>query len=212
MAYNDRVGELVRVTLAATYTNNQVEETDYAFTPTVTGGGDSRAALGAGVYGALSAVLPPYLATTTNMFGWKVSVLNVKPPPAAVSSKTLVAGTDAANAALPTQARPLIRFRTDLGGRTGRGRSYMFTPSAGFLQGDNTVNPALVAVLQGFGAFLAAGITVGGTAWSFVILNRSAPPPPFTYGFTPVKTAEATNLFATQRRSGDTGRKNADPW
>lgn len=211
---NDFVGELVRCTSAAIYptgvTGQQVEECNVFMVCNAAGGGDSRLALASAIDGLWAAAYLSKLYTTTKYYGTKVSVQNIHPPPAPIATIANLPGTGS-NGVLPTQVRGLIRWQTLIGGRTGRGRIFAFTPDVN--QQDPSGSPvagyktAMQAVANGY----LSGFTVAGSTWALVVAHRGAAHPP-SYTFNLAAGNQVFPGFATQRRSGETGRVNILPW
>ncbi len=217
----DFTGEIARVTFAVLYPDAQVEECNVNYAVTAaTGSQDSRAALGA----ALNTIWATYCAATLNAtstyYGYKVSIQNSTPPPAPVEVVLNTAGV-LTGGPVPSQARPLISWQTLSAGRKYRGRNFLFTPDYSMVKATNGLPAtALLAAMATLGvsslspqAFIGGG---GTTTWNLCIAHRPkkpvppALPGPWTY--TQCTTYIARPEFATQWKSGSTGRQNAAPW
>lgn len=206
----DTVGELVKVTIAAAYDNNQVQECNVGYQCTAIGGADTRALLGPAVQTFFNNRLLPNMGVTSTIYGWRVQQLAPLPPATTVFGVNQVNGTAGATTA-PTQARPLLSFITDFSGRKYRGRIYLFTPTFDCSTPLSYPNAATLGTINNLGNDLRGSVVVGGSTWKSVILHKpSAPAGPWTS--TPITNHKAGNFFATQRRSGNTGRLNPLPW
>lgn len=213
----DFVNEVVQVTVAATYSNGQVEEVGLHYVCVVAGGSDTRAALGATVYTDLQAQLT-YMLPANKMYGVKVALPKkfndptlVRPNP--VTQIALSPGTSASTQAVPTQCRPVLQFTGSVTGRKGRGRMYLFTPSGDVIGADgNPTMPAYPATMQTMGNTLATPIVAGGSQWNPILPVILPGPWPNVY-YQPITSALFRKLMGTQRRSGSGyGRLNAAPW
>lgn len=207
----DVVGDIVRVTIAATYSSeNQVEMINLNYRCTTAGGTDSRTGLGAAVYAGIDGVYDLVMSFNSVLYGWKVSYVNRTPPPAPVTGGTSATGAIATFFA-PTQVRPLLRWKTGFTGRQYRGRLFMFTPAASKMQTGGIPSADVVTAMSSFATTAAAPIITAGSTWQLVIAHR--PTPPALWTATDVTGYTALDKFATQRRSGVFGRPNAlPPW
>jgi hypothetical protein len=214
VAYPDVLGEIVRVTVAALYpvgaTGQQVQECNICFQCSSAGAGDSRLALAAQVFVTFEGQLRALMAASAKLYGYKCSVLGIYPPPLAVNGVVNEVGTGGATQ-LPTQARGLISWKTAIGGRTGRGRIYVWTPEDANLDANGNPGAAYIAGLNNIANAVTSGFSAGGSSWVPVIAHRGAGAKP-TYTATPVNAHRTSPGWATQRRSGESGRINAAPW
>ena len=216
MPWNDAVNDLVRVTTAFTYPGVQLEEMNLWYTVTATAGGGSvwplfLTNLNASVVGTIV----PTLTTGANFYGTKIARISPAPYPMPFTSNTPTLGT-LAGPSLGTQTRPLLRLQTALSGRKYRGRMFFPTPDSSVLSG-TTFAPtvAMLAVLANFSAASINSIvlTNGATTSTLVPVIAHRPKPktnPWTW--TAITSTSPLNVFATQRRSGGTGRTNILPW
>lgn len=207
---NDQIGKIVRVTIAATFSDNQVQMNNLSYACTTAGGGDSRGALGAAVQTLFNAAMLPVMSSNSAIYGWLVQTLMPRPPDISVSGVNTIAGAGGATY-VPSQARPLIGFKTALAGKKYRGRIYCFSPASTLVDAGGYPPAALNAVINAFGTSLLAPIIVGGSTWSLAIAHRS-PGSPLTYTYDLVTARAVRNQWGTQRRSGNTGRLNVNPW
>lgn len=117
-----------------------------------------------------------------------------------ISDETPVAGTIASDT-VPQNTATLVRKRTDLGGRRGRGRLYLPGVPETEVNAVGTLTPAYVSAHQAafddWHTYLTAG--VGARLYPPVILHRSegigTEPPP-----TPIARFAVESRVATQRR------------
>ena len=111
---------------------------------------------------------------------------------------------------LPTQTSGIISLYTNLAGRSGRGRVYVPFPSTNNLDANGHPDILYGPPLSNLAAYLIAGQTVptlGGSANLVpVIYHRS------TGGTTDLTMSVIHNKWATQRRRGDYGRTNVQPF
>jgi hypothetical protein len=215
MARNDVIGDIARVTLAIQYPDSQVQENNISFVATTVGGGDSRAALGAAVYTAWLASFITTVSPTTNFYGYKVSLLNITPPPAPKLLVSLHAGLGSTYN-MATQARPVLSWQTALAGRSYRGRIFLPTPTIDFISAPGFPTAAYLALANAFGAAIVPSLVAGGTTWTMSVVHRTVvsvgPPKVISWTSTPVVNVIARDLFGTQRKSGNYGRENPAPW
>lgn len=210
----DTLGKIVRVTIAATYADKQVQENNLAYKCTVAGGADTRRALAAAVQGHYNTRYVPKMATTTQVYGYNVTTLMPRPIDPGVSLASANVGTGT-GVVMPTQVRPVLTWSTALGGRGGRGRLYLFTPDSS-QQDAATFFPiaGLTTAINLLAADLYAPIVVGGSTWELQIAHRipGVPPAPSTYSTIPVTGGVGSERFGTIRKSGNYGKTNLNPW
>lgn len=121
------------------------------------------------------------------------------PPVVVTSSATPVVGAST-QAALPQNCSYLVRKRTDLAGKRGRGRFYMPGPQEAQVDAAGNIEASALGFVQGgwddFYAELAT--TVGNRLYPPVVLHRSegegTEPPP-----TPITAFVVEGRIATQR-------------
>jgi hypothetical protein len=212
----DTIGDVVRATFATIQPGPQLSEFNVHYTPTsIVGGWDSRTQL----LTALHLIVDPYMAnvlhTTSRFYGIKLAKIFPLPAPMPVEDRPNVAGV-LANSPTPSQTRPLISWTTDLAGRAFRGRIYLPSPDSSRVDATTVApTPALVGLMVTLGSLLGGNIPVAvganSTRWIPVIAHRSKTVPR-VYTFTPITGSFADTVFATQRRSGGTGRVNVNPW
>jgi hypothetical protein len=157
---------------------------------------------------AIDAALQACMPIDAKLLGTRVTFLNrLAPRPlAGVATSTSTGST--ANPALPTQVSGIISLRGDIASRHGRGRVYVPFPAV--TDHDATLRPT--AVYLGHLNALAAGMFSTVTFTSGVntatvqigIFDRRAGT------LTTISSVHAKQVWATQRRRGDYGRKNPD--
>jgi hypothetical protein len=210
MAYTDTPGDILRVTIAALYPDTQVQEVNHNFVCGSSGGGDSRTALGAAVLGVYVTNYAPVMSSVSSLYGYKVALVNRPPPP---FPKALVSSTPGALTVLvmPTQVRPILGWQTAQAGRGFRGRNFLFTPADTMMGSTGYPNTTMNTATAAVGAAIGAGFSVGGSAWAPVVAHRHKGPP-VTWTFTLVANGFNPAKFGTQRKSGNYGRVNSNPW
>lgn len=211
---NDVAGKIVRVTIAATYPDNQVEENSMGFICTGAAAADTRAALGAAVLALYDTNIKPVMATTASLYGYHVQTLMPQPIDTSHQLAAPVAGTGGA-ISLATQVRPVMTMTSTLGGRGGRGRLYIFTPDTGHINAATLFpSAALITAINALATGLVTPIAVGGSTWKLSIVHRipGVPPARSTYTSILAVTANASERFGTIRKSGNYGRVNLNPW
>ena len=111
--------------------------------------------------------------------------------------------------ALPAQVCGLVSLRTNVGGRQGRGRSYIPFPSQMNQTDEFTPNAAYLTALTTIGDFLIAnqicGTAPNQTTLVPVLFNRK------TSVFSYLSNYRLPPRWATQRRRGAFGRPNESP-
>ncbi len=211
MPYVDTVGDILRVTIAATYPDGQLQLTSVNYICTASGGGDTRAALGANLYNGIGTNWLPMMAPTSSLYGYKVSLVNRKPAPLPKVLAAIQAGTGSGNT-MPTQSRPLISTGTGNAGRAYRGRMFLFTPASNQISATSFLSTAALTALGNIAGSVFNSFASGGTTWQPVIAHRHAGPP-VTWSWDPMTSGQAQSKIATQRRSGNYGRTNSlVPW
>lgn len=215
MARIDVVGDIARVTLALMYPDSQIEENNICFKAGTVGGSDTRASLGAAVYGQWKASFLLTVSPTTVMHGWKVSILNALPPPAPVFAAPGDVGTGS-EYNVPTQTRPILSWQTAQAGRAFRGRLFLPTPTIDFVSAPGFPTAAYLAIANAFGSAVLPNVGVSGTTWTPVIAHRRVisvgPPKVISWTSDAIIARIARGEFGTQRKSGNYGRTNTEPW
>lgn len=206
----DAVGKLVRVTIAATYPDSQVQMNNLGYACTVAGGTDTRPALGAAVQTIFLANLPAVMAAVSSIYGWRVQTLSPAPPDLTVSGVNVVAGS-VGQPIMPTQARPVLKWLTAMAGRRYRGRIYGFTPVNSRITSTGFPDATLDAAQLALGVALLPAIVSAGSTWKLSLIHRAAGSP-VVYTSTLITNCEVASLFGTQRKSGNYGRENPAPW
>lgn len=206
----DLVNDVARVTIAAYYSDAQVEETNIHYRCSIAGGADTRSLLGAAVYGYFVGNYAAVMSVNSTLYGWKVSTINLVPPPNPVFLTDESIGIEAGNY-VPTQARPILRLRTAQAGRKYRGRMFLFSPGVGYISLAGFPTVALNTVIDALGTALVANQVVGGSTWEAVIAHL-VPAAPLATTTTPVTQGISSRLFGTIRKSGNTGKTNNTPW
>lgn len=210
MAYVDTLGDILRVTIAVMHQNNQLQENNWCFVNQVSGGGDTRAALGGRVLGLYNSFYLALLPPSSILYGYKVSLLNRKPPPLPAIDIVSTMGTGA-NPVAPTQARPICRLTTLSAGRAYRGRIFFPTPQVSSVSAAGAPAAAVTTAMDDIAGPLVTPFSSGGSTWALVIAHR-AKGPPVTWTSTPVTGEKGQTVFATQWKSGGTGKINVNPW
>jgi hypothetical protein len=210
MAYVEAIGDVVRVKQAVLTGSGQLQEWGMHYACQLSGGGDSRAGLATAWDTAFQVNLKPQLAPESTYYGVQVSIVKAALVFIPYNLTINIPGTSALHTG-PTQVRSLISLKTAMSGRNYRGRMFVMSttqnnitvaghPPAGWLTDVGTYATAVVA-----------NIVTAGTTWIPCIYHRT-PTGPISRTFTPVTSAVVSNLWATQRRSGDFGRLNGPPW
>lgn len=210
MAYVDRLGDVWRATMAMTTPSGQVQEMNLNYEITVQGAGDSRAALLAQIDTNITTFVRTYMSNTCHYYGSRLSAVRTAFPYAPVITTPNLVGLIAEHM-LPSQTRPIIKLYTELVGRKYRGRLFMFTPVASQTSTNETPEPAMMSSYKSFVDSQLGGVIVGGTTWTASIWHRPHPPAP-PLDPTPVTRSSSSGRWGTQRRSGDYGRLNSNPW
>lgn len=211
MAYVDHLGDVWKVTMAQTTGTGQVQLMSVHYEITVAGVTDSRLSLLSNTDTLFNTFLQPYVANPCHYYGSKCSPVKTAFSYAPAITRPNVAGTAGAKM-LPSQVRPVIKWKTDFVGRGYRGRMYAFTPEATAIGTAELPSAGLIGALTNFAAAIATGTIQAGTTWTPVIWHKVGPHTPVAFS-TPITSGAASGLWGTQRRSGDYGRPNtAAPW
>lgn len=131
-------------------------------------------------------------------------------PPRPSSTKASAGPGSDAGEALPLQTAGLVSLYTDTLGKTGQGRIYTPFPSIDSQGTDSTPDALFLADLANFRDYLIAPlvVTAGGVTATFVpvlYLPGGVPPKQIVSGI-------ARDAWATQRRRGNFGRVNSNPF
>lgn len=111
--------------------------------------------------------------------------------------------------ALPTQVSGLVQLRTNLPGRSGRGRFYPPFPPVSENEPGAFPSAVFTAVLQNIGDFFGALSSFGdGTKTATIVLGVWSPT---NDTFEAIEDVVAQDAWATQRRRGQYGRPNDMP-
>lgn len=212
MAYVDAFGNMLRVTIATQMVDAQTEENNFGFVCTSnSGGGDTRAALGAFVLAAFNSAILPTIKADAGTYGFKVSQVGPKPPPLPVTAVSASSGTAASGVTLPTQSRPVISWQTLSAGKGYRGRNYLPTPTSLFITTGLIPTSGYLTQANALVASLLGGLTSGGTTWALALLHKPKPPTTLVWTASLITAGKARAAFGTQRRSGNYGRPNYNP-
>lgn len=206
----DQVGDIVRVTIAWQYPDQQVLENNIAYRCSAAAAVDSRGALGNAVRTIFLSVWLPHVSNQVNLYGYKVSALNKMPSPAPVTGVIVTMGVGTSGI-MPTQARPLLKLRTALAGRKYRGRLFLPTPILDDITASGYPTAGLNTDTGLIGTGIINPISVSGSTWTAVIAHLVKGNPLATTT-TDITSAIPAGLFGTMRKSGNTGRINATPW
>jgi hypothetical protein len=216
--YTDVNGDIARITVAAMYPGPQLQETNFNWVASVVSGAqDSRAQLLSNFIALVQPTIVPLLPVQATLYGYKLSMLYDPPgpPPMPITTVVSTPGTGSGGV-MPTQARPLIYWRTGSAGRKYRGRNFFFSPSTNYL---NTTTgaptPALILNLNGIPPTLIPGINVSSgpnsTNWFPCVAHRPKPPS-VIWTSDVIVYGNVRTVFATQWKSGGTGRINVPPF
>lgn len=210
MAYIPIVGDILRVTIAATYPDSQVQENNIHFVVTGAGSTDPRANIGPDIYSMYLSRWLGRIGPSASMYGWKVSVINRTPNDAPVSAvaTNVGSGTDPN---LSTQTRPVLSWRTATAGRGYRGRLYLFSPQTADISTLAAPVAGMITAAANLGSDLLGYTGTAGTTVKLCIAHRHKGPP-VTWTTTLVTSAVSRAKFGTIRKSGQYGKPNVGPW
>lgn len=141
---------------------------------------------------------------------WGVKATRIKPTRSQPAKSFVSRGPgDVAEDLLPRQVAGVIKLKTEVGGRTGRGRAYIpFLPET-YNDPDGNPEGAAITALQGIGNLLddTFPITVGARTGTIrpVLYNRK------TGARTPVDGFVVRSRWGSQRRRSNINRPDADP-
>lgn len=211
MAHPDVAGEVWRATMAFHYANEQWELPSFHLQSAQANPSDTKPAVVAQIDSLVQAHIVPTISTSVIYYGAKLSPAYTTPPWNPYISTPKVAGTSSSDT-LPTQVRPLVSMHTAKSGRAWRGRLYGATPSVLFADANGAPLPQLGTAWLAALDVWRAGSVVGGTTWSMVLPHRKKPDPAPLIPPDLVTILEFQDRFATQRRSGQYGRLNSEPW
>jgi hypothetical protein len=210
MPYQDKVGDVVKLTMAVWYDTEQIQEVGIHWSVMTAGSSDSRSDICTLADTMITAHICPFLPTTAKYLGSKVDIRYPYPHYQPIVSKVDVAGSGTA-ACLPGQVRICTNFSTELAGRMYRGRWFGFTPTLTQNGADNHPTQPLVDKWNLIAGTFLAGVNAKGSFWLPVIYHYRKPPlvqvPPDK-----ITDYDTPKLWATQRRGGDRGQKNVPVW
>lgn len=210
MPYVDTVGDVIRATSAVITPTQQVQEWGIHYQCSFSGGGDSRNGVASQWNTQFTSQLLAHLDPVANYWGSRISLVKSITPFQPFLSTVNVAGTSAGTT-LPTQVRPLVSLKTAKAGPAYRGRVYIPTPTTLDLAVTGHPSAAYLTALAAYIGALVAPFSTGGSTWVPGIYHRT-PTGPISSTIDPLTTTVVSNLWATQRRSGDYGRLNPPPW
>jgi hypothetical protein len=206
----DVVGKIVRVTIASIMPDTQVQENNINYICTVSGGTDTRAALGNAVQTLFNTNWLPLMSNVSSIYGNRVGTIFPRPPEIAIETVNQVNGA-VGGVTMPTQSRAVLGFVTALAGPRYRGRLYLPTVDSGKMTTTSYPAAAVITASGVLGTALIAPIVSGGSTWQPVILHKTLPPT-VVYTTTPITGRVSVRFYGTQRRSGNYGRTNPLPW
>lgn len=210
MPYQDAVGDIVRLTSAVTYADEQTEEVNLHLRCLQTGGIDSRPAIAGWADSLWIARFAAHIPPSASYYGSHVALVKSLLPYSPVVTYANTAGTGTGNG-LPTQCRWLLHWKTDFAGVKYRGRMFGFTPMNTDMAADGRVSSAFITAMLSLADTFMAGFSGGGALWKLTLAHR--PKPPATIWTDDLITGRSmSGEFATQRRSGALGRVNPPPW
>lgn len=214
---NPVTNDVLLVTLAS-YTPSQagLNNLHYIVLDT-SGGGVTLAELANAIDALVAAPMKAWLGTNARWRG--VSVRNLAPPATPGYAETGSDGPGLAGAGLPTQTSGLITLKTAVGGPGGRGRIYPPFPGQDFVADTGGMNLAgltalvdlcaAIPVLRNFTAFGGGTCRLQLVVASSLLHWEAGVPLPTPLSVTELKPQGA---FATQRRRGQFGRINPEPF
>lgn len=205
-----QVEDVLHIRLGA-YQNGQVSLNNlYYKVSTITGGATFLEDVPNGVFNFAKDHYKVLMTTQASFVGTSARIVApaFRKTNTYLSDVALVAGT-AGDEVLPTQDCGVWSFRTDLAGRKAYGRNYLPFLWAGFVQGTGHPSEDYITAASNWIAFMSPNITVPVKTHSLV-LNHGV----FgkNTGFNPVTASRLSHLFGTQRRRGDFGKQNPNPW
>jgi hypothetical protein len=211
--YVAAAGDIVRCTVALMYPDQQLEEFTLGLQCQAPGAAAANylRTLATQVYNVFEAALTSFVPSSANFLGARCTVESPHPAPQPGTYSVTVPGGSGGNTA-PTQARLILRLRTDLTGRKYRGRLFLPTPSIGFVTAAGYPDAAmLVSLNASVPTLLGPFNPTAGSIWNPCIIHRVTLTNPVLFATTVTTMAMAPG-FGTQRRSGNTGRVNVPPW
>lgn len=210
MPYTDTVGDIVRMTSAAFYADNQLEEFNIHYVCSISGGADSRPTLAAYNDTHVAANLIPTMDAGTVHYGTKVSLVKTATPSSPVVTTPATAGTVTDKVA-PTQCRGIVSIKTGMSGRKFRGRIYIYTPAITMITNDSAWSSTFGTAMFNYTAAVLVPILAAGSTWSPVIVGYTHKPTVVVRSNLVVSHAVSLQI-ATQRRASRYGRPNSLPW
>jgi hypothetical protein len=171
---------------------------------------NSHSALATHVNTAVTSHLIAHMSNAVMFYGSQASLVKSIAPWAPVATYSNTQGT-VAGPSLPTQDRALISWKTDFSGRAYRGRTYMFTPTNFELSAEGRPSGTYLLALQDFANQMIAPFVNGPSTWVLGLWHRK-PTADIGSSFDQFTAATVSNSWASQRRSGDYGRPNSQPF
>lgn len=173
------------------------------------GTGATDAEMAAFLNTTVPALYAAYLPTTCQFYGLKVQIIGPPRRPAIVNSDGQIAGTVIASV-LPTQVCGLASVRTNLTGKSYRGRVYFPFASQDGLAADGNPTGALVALWTSLAFDILTPYTVPGAAGSVIMT-------PCVWSrlldtLTVVAETEVESEWATERRRATRSRSDTAPF
>lgn len=211
--YVAAAGDIVRATLAVMYADTQLEETNLGLKCITPGAAAANylTLLATQVYNVVHAAMGPSTPSNATFLGCKTSVELPHPGPTPGLFNVSVVGGGTANSA-PTQARPILRLRTDLVGPKFRGRMFLFTPDSMNVTAAGFPGAGLLTAINALGvSILGPYSPTAGAVWVPAVIHRVTLTNPVLFS-SQITSAAAAPGFGTQRRSGNTGKVNVAPW
>lgn len=141
---------------------------------------------------------------------WGAKMTRIKPTRSQPETAFVQRGVgDNGTDLIPRQAAGVIKLKTDLGGRHGRGRMYIPFPPEEFNDASGDLEAAAITALQGIGNFAddTIAVSAGGRTASIVpvLYNRK------TAAVTDINGFQERVKWGTQRRRSNINRPDADP-
>jgi hypothetical protein len=211
MPHPDVAGEVWKVTLAFHYPNEQWQLPSFHLQSAQANPTDTKPLVAAQVDSLITAHIVPTLPAAAIYYGSKVSPAYTTPPWNPYITTPKAPGTSTSDQ-LPTQVRPLLSMHTAKSGRAWRGRMYGASPAALFANAEGGPLATLGSAWLNAMDVWRAGSVISGTTWSLVLVHKQKPAPAPLIPPDLVTVLEFQDRFATQRRSGQYGRLNSEPW
>jgi len=161
----------------------------------------------------LAVIMTPLLVTGASILGTSIR-LNPNPEHIATDYSTVITGTGSGGTvALPKQTSGLIRFRSNLAGKRGIGHTYVPFPPADSNLTTGVPSAAYTDALDGLGSLLLGPISILDVGTTLGQLRSTVRVTSATIGSPALMTRFfSLPAWATQRRRGDFGRVNRNPF